>query len=338
MDRKVDMTMKHIGISSKLPISVIVPIYNVENYLLRCLDSISSQTFTNWQCILVNDGSTDQSGKICDEYVKRDSRFIVFHRTNHGLTQSRHYGFLHSDSEYVVFIDSDDWLDDTYLESMYDCVRNCPQAVDIVMCDYWMDNSGSQLYINNGPSSCKSKTVIIETLNRRIHAGLWSKMFRRSLISDNDVSFSRNDYYEDMYMFLSLLQYADCIVYKRMATYHYYNNPKSLTHDKDIKKRLHRYEEFVQNMDELNLKYQLDADCEISKALDYCINFEKRLLILKYFDRYKEIKRLLKYFPKSMKFRYCNSVGDFCFFMASRFGFIIPYKTRAYVKHLLGRK
>lgn len=338
MERKAERTLKQINGSNALPISVIVPVYNVEDYLLRCLESISSQTFTNWQCVLVDDGSTDQSGIICDEYVKKDSRFTVFHRTNHGLSQSRYYGFLHSDSEYVVFVDSDDWLDDTYLESMYDCVRNCPQVVDIVMCDYWMDNSNSRLYINNAPSSCKSKTIITETLNRRIHAGLWSKMIRRSLLSDNDVSFSRYDYYEDMYMFLSLLQYAEYIVYKPKATYHYYNNPQSLTHDKDVKKRMRRYEEFVQNMDELNRKYLLDSDDETSKALDCCINFEKRLLILNYFDRYNEIKGLLRYFPKSMKYCYCNSIGDFCFLMASRFGFILPYTARAFFKRLSGCK
>ena len=313
-------------------ISVLIPVYNVEPYLHRCLDSVLSQSIDNWECVLVDDGSTDLCGKICDQYAEKDSRFHVFHRKNHGLSESRSYALQHSSGEYVVFVDSDDWLDDNYLKSMFDGFRNANDRVDIVMCDYWINNTDSQLYIANTPTNCSSKAIINDTLRRKIHAGLWSKMFRRTLLEKNGVSFSRYDYYEDMFLFVSLLHYAKKNVYLPVATYHYCYNPKSYTHDSDFQKRLHLYEEFVLNMKALNSIFKLDSEKKTAKSLDICINHDKRILILNFFSKYEAIKHLLQYFPHSMKIKYCRTFGDLCFFMASRFGFIAPYRFRAFIR------
>ena len=104
-------------------ISVIVPIYKVEKYLNRCVDSILHQTFTDFELILVDDGSPDNCGKMCDEYAEKDSRVVVIHKKNGGLSDARNKGldwvFANSNSEYVVFIDSDDYIDERYLELLY---------------------------------------------------------------------------------------------------------------------------------------------------------------------------------------------------------------------------
>ena len=99
-------------------ISVIIPIYNVENYLKKCLDSICSNTYHNLEIILVDDGSKDQSGKICDEYCKYDKRCRVYHRKNHGVSATRNFGLQCATGKYVAFIDSDDYIEKNYFSSL----------------------------------------------------------------------------------------------------------------------------------------------------------------------------------------------------------------------------
>ena len=97
-------------------VSVILPVYNVEKYLIKCLDSVIRQTYQKLEIILVDDGSTDSSGKICDEYANKDGRIKVFHKKNGGLSDARNYGIERSTGEYLAFIDSDDYVDDDYIE------------------------------------------------------------------------------------------------------------------------------------------------------------------------------------------------------------------------------
>ena len=92
-------------------ISIIVPVYKAEQYIRRCLDSIVAQTFTDWECLLVDDGSPDDSGKICDEYAELDSRFRVYHRVNHGISATRQFALQNVKGDYIQFVDSDDWID-----------------------------------------------------------------------------------------------------------------------------------------------------------------------------------------------------------------------------------
>ncbi|MDR0422523.1 MAG: glycosyltransferase, partial [Proteiniphilum sp.] len=99
-------------------ISVIVPVYNVEKYLRKCLESILAQTYTSFELLLVNDGSTDGSGQICDEYAQKDSRVQVFHQENKGVSRARNLGLERAKGKWVAFIDSDDWVDSTYLEHL----------------------------------------------------------------------------------------------------------------------------------------------------------------------------------------------------------------------------
>ena len=103
-------------------ISIIVPVYNVENYLRQCLDSIMGQTYQNFECLLINDGSPDYSADICSEYVFKDSRFRYFEKENGGVSSARNLGIEHSKGEYITFIDSDDWVDSDYLEILYNAL------------------------------------------------------------------------------------------------------------------------------------------------------------------------------------------------------------------------
>ena len=98
-------------------ISIIIPVYNVEKYLAKCIDSILNQAFTDWELILIDDGSVDQSGKICDEYACKDNRIKVTHKKNEGVSKARNTGITLAKGEYICFIDSDDWIDVNYLQN-----------------------------------------------------------------------------------------------------------------------------------------------------------------------------------------------------------------------------
>lgn len=118
-------------------ISIIVPVYNVEKYLNKCIDSIINQTYKNIEIILVDDGSTDNSGKICDEYLLRDSRIKVIHKNNGGLSSARNEGINISSGEYIGFVDSDDWVEPNMYEEMYKKILY--SNADIVDCGYWKE-------------------------------------------------------------------------------------------------------------------------------------------------------------------------------------------------------
>ena len=115
-------------------ISIIVPIYNVEKYLRQCLDSIMNQTYRNFECLLINDGSSDNSEDICREYVSKDSRFRYFEKENGGVSSARNLGIEHSKGEYITFIDSDDWVDSDYLEVLYNSLVD--ERADIAISTY----------------------------------------------------------------------------------------------------------------------------------------------------------------------------------------------------------
>ena len=121
-------------------ISVIVPIYKAEAYLRKCIDGILQQTFTDFQLILVDDGSPDKSGEICDEYAQKDYRVVVIHKANGGLTSARKYGMDRAKGKYSIHIDPDDWVESKLLEELYqEAVKT---DTDMVICDFWEHCNG----------------------------------------------------------------------------------------------------------------------------------------------------------------------------------------------------
>lgn len=112
-------------------ISVVIPVYNTEKYLKRCIDSVVAQSFTDWELILVDDGSYDNSGKICDDYAARDKRIMVKHQKNGGVSKARNIGLGSATGEYVTFLDSDDWLDSNAIAIYHDIVSTPPRVLTL---------------------------------------------------------------------------------------------------------------------------------------------------------------------------------------------------------------
>lgn len=164
-------------------ISIIIPVYNVENYLRKCLDSIIAQTFTQWECILIDDGSLDSSGSICDEYVAAETRFKVIHKKNEGVSSARNAGLNYANGEYICFIDSDDWVGEQYLSNLYNAIEN--NKVDFVISGHnRIDSDGSKdsfQYDDDIISRNRYDDIFLKH-NLQKHGSPWSKLFKKELI------------------------------------------------------------------------------------------------------------------------------------------------------------
>lgn len=209
-------------------ISIISPVYNVEKYICRCVDSIIAQTFTDWELILVDDGSPDTSGTICDQYASQDSRIRVIHRQNGGVSAARQTGLDASRGEYVIHADPDDWVEPTMLEELY--AKAKAEDADIVVCDYYVNKVHGQhfvkqqLYVNTAHGA-------LHQLFHGLLASLWNKLIKRSCYIHYGLRFYPGiNYCEDFLVLAQLLQHEEIrIVYHPQAYYHYCENNQSIT-------------------------------------------------------------------------------------------------------------
>lgn len=169
-----------------LLISIVVPIYNVEKYLEKCLNSILEQTYGEFELILVDDGSTDCSGEIADKYALKDERIIVFHKENEGLAATRNYGIEKAKGEYICFIDSDDWIENTYLEYLSNLAKE--YLADVVICDF-IKNDGTGVITQPSKEEIVEETgyeaiANIYTQNYLRYVVAWNKLYRRSIFDN----------------------------------------------------------------------------------------------------------------------------------------------------------
>lgn len=210
-------------------ISIVVPVYNVERHLNRCLDSLKNQTYKNIEIILINDGSTDTSGSICDEYAKNDSRFTVCHKDNNGVSSARNLGIKKSTGEFVLFVDSDDWVEKNTIELLVDTANE--NDCDFVVFEYFVDylNGNSNQYLHpelNGKISREEsiKHSILPTNRFAV-----TKMYRRSIL--NDVRFDENIHLGEDTLFVcnALNKSQKCGYFLSKSLYHYVQSETSAT-------------------------------------------------------------------------------------------------------------
>lgn len=225
-------------------ISVIVPVYNTEQYLHQCVDSILAQSYSNLEVILVDDGSTDFSGKICDEYQRRDGRVRVIHKTNGGNTSARKAGLEIAGGEYVAFVDSDDWIE----EGMYEQLLLLAQKyhTDIVESGYYLDYGNisvekkSSLPAGLYEQGQNYRSLIDNLIQidgmgwRSVASYLWNKLLRRTMIED--ILKNEKDslqYAEDAICTWRMVLRSARIYVARDTYYHYRMRVDSITHKRD---------------------------------------------------------------------------------------------------------
>ena len=210
-------------------ISVIVPVYKVESYLPRCVDSILSQSMTDFELILVDDGSPDHCGELCDEYAKKDSRVHVIHQVNGGLSAARNAGldwvFINSDSKWLSFVDSDDWVQPNYLEALYEAAKR--EKVDISICGF-VKTLGDAIPKSDVITESKQPTeqfYIEKTINATIVCG---KLYKKECFQN--IRFPVGKIHEDEFVTYKILFHYEYVAVIDQPLYVYFQNSDGIMH------------------------------------------------------------------------------------------------------------
>lgn len=253
-------------------VSIIIPIFNVEKYLSRCIQSVVDQTYRNLEIILVDDGSEDNCSKICDDWKKKDSRIKVIHKKNGGLSSARNTGLSKAMGNYIMFLDSDDWLE---LDTIQTAVDNFDenQNIDIFQFDYYYDNGKIKEY--NRPKEKKQYFEKKDMMDYffRIHGeksntSVCTMIYRRNIVIDYSFLNTLN---EDVEACLEFYTRANLVLNTNIPYYHYYFNDKSITNSSFTVKDL----DYLMVWDRVNEKIALSNP-------DY-INYAKQSKLRAYF-------------------------------------------------------
>ena len=212
-------------------VSVIVPIFNAEKFLTRCLDSIALQSFTDWECLLIDDGSIDSSGCICDEYASKDSRFKVFHKDNKGVSSARNYGIDIAKGDFMCFVDADDWISENFLSGLVEYAQ-----YPLVIGGYHRFGMSDEIfYAEKGVVNVVQDlgaTWNVNSLNGWLFWYVWGKLFKTSIIKEQCIRFNVNmKYNEDNCFVIEYLCKIRNFVFAGTADYMYYF-PKTSRLDK----------------------------------------------------------------------------------------------------------
>ena len=208
-------------------ISVIVPVYNVEKYLERCVKSIVAQTYKDLEILLIDDGSTDKSGKMCDEFLQTDSRIKVFHKQNGGLSDARNYGIEHSAGEFISFVDSDDYIDEKMLETLHRLITE--NDADLAVC--------SAMDVFEGKEVTQVKEIKEFNLNKVESykymlrgdgiPSACNKLYKRQTVGD--VRFPVGKLYEDGFFTPQILKKVEKTAVTSKPMYYYFRRADSIT-------------------------------------------------------------------------------------------------------------
>ena len=218
-------------------ISIIVPIYKVENYITRCVDSIVNQTYTNLEIILVNDGSPDNCGKICDDYAKKDERIKVIHKQNGGLSDARNAGIEIASGKYISFIDSDDYVEYNYVEILYNSILEHQSDIAISSHKAIYENGTILEKATRENIILKPKEVLKRILyDEGIDLSAWGKLYKTELFKN--IRYIKGRLFEDASTTYQLIDKANKISIDSKSTYNYMIRNTSITNNSFTVKKM----------------------------------------------------------------------------------------------------
>ena len=249
-------------------ISIIVPVYNVEHELSRCVDSILNQSYTNIEVILVDDGSTDRCPSICDAFVMKDRRVRVIHKPNGGLSSARNAGLREASGEWILYVDSDDYILNDSCERLiavgakYDC--------DIVSADAIREFNGGREYMVHGSladGKCyPSRDFIIKTVKPcEWYAPAWLNLYKRSFLIENNLFFVEGLLHEDLEMQPRVFLAAKTVAYCAYPFYRYVDRASSIMNASKVDERVTAMEWIYSNW---KSKFEAIEDGELARALN----------------------------------------------------------------------
>ena len=270
-------------------VSVIVPVYGVEKYINKCLESIINQTYRNLEIILVDDGTKDKSGEICEDYAKKDSRIKVYHKENGGLSDARNYGIEHSKGEYLTFIDSDDYVDTDYIEFLYELIK---KGYKLALCSLHVvyTSNGGIWNKGNGEESIITGKQCIEMMcyHEEIETAAYAKLIHRDLFQN--VRFPKEKIFEDIGTSYLLFDQCDKIICGFIPKYYYVIRENSIVTSSFNEKKLDFIEMTNQMSDYVNAKYP-DLEDATLRRLGYAYFSTLNQMLEVKGERYKDIRR-----------------------------------------------
>lgn len=313
-----------------LKVSICVPVYNTAKYLPQCLDSLLSQTLQEIEILLIDDGSTDESGRICDEYAQQDFRIRVFHKRNGGLASVRQYALEHANGMYFISCDSDDWVEPSMYEELYRKAKE--EDADMVLCDFFYNYSdGRQVQANNIPTGCSQDALLRDVLTRRITGATWNKLVRTDIYRRYNLSWEKGvNLGEDVFMFFKLLQYPLRVSILPKPFYHYrrilggntYTNNLTFSSFKQAE-RIHIWK--VAHINQAKYGREMFAS-----TLDYAfIGIRANDMPVKYYDSF-----VTKYLPYREFFSYRLFTKKYFLILLSK---LLGLSSSKFVFHLLYR-
>lgn len=217
-------------------VSVIVPIYNQEAYLNTCIRTIVKQTYTNLEILLIDDGSSDNSIKICRNWEKKDKRITVIRKSNGGIADARNMGLNNATGKYICFVDADDWIEENMVENMINVFERFDQ-VDLVFCNYRRVSNyeGNIVSIKKGCIKLLNKYQVVESIIEKniLSTYVWSGMYKKKLTTS--ITFPKNKNYEDMYTMMEFIKPCRKLAFIDKAFYNYRINNASISHKWSLK-------------------------------------------------------------------------------------------------------
>ena len=284
--------------TSELLVSIIVPAYNVEKYIKKCLTSILEQTYTNIEVIIVEDGSTDNTGQLVDEISQSDSRVRVLHKKNAGVSAARNSGIEISTGEYLVFVDGDDYIAHDYIEYMLSIIRNTGSDFCLSKCCY--TKSGEKQTEREYIEKLQPEDATALLLSPDIIVGCWNKIFKRSLIINNNLWFSTTLFYGEGLTFITTAsQISNSVgVGNRKVYYYRRNNEDSATTKFNINK-LYNGEKALKNIEKKLMINNQKVNTMLNLhtclfSLGALVKIKANGVEKKYFEDYKRWKSYLR--------------------------------------------
>ena len=277
-------------------VSIIIPVYNSVQFLERCVNCVANQTYKEWELILIDDGSTDGSGELCDEVAnKNGTRIRVIHQPNRGASFARKIGMESSKGEFLTFIDSDDIVEDDYLERLYHAMNQ--YGVSIAACDQVKHQEGTKLYVDkSGEVMLLDEKAIHDRFFNYQFWGFGGKIYHKSVFEG--VYFPEYTINEDYVVMAQLFNLQKQMAYVPMGLYHYMTHGDSLSHQKLSKRMFDEYYNKLWVRDfykRENPAYLQQAEAQLTETcikLIRCVKQEDKGL--QYVDIYKNMQQYMK--------------------------------------------
>ncbi|MEG0230122.1 MAG: glycosyltransferase family 2 protein [Oscillospiraceae bacterium] len=285
-----------LNIEKQPLISVIVPVYNVEKYIHKCVSSIINQTYKNLEIILVDDGSPDNCGEICDEYAKKDCRIKVIHKKNGGLSDARNAGIDSSNGDYIAFVDSDDYISqDMYQQLIPLLLQNNADVVMFSVFDCYNDKVSRAYKKEDKVFICDGKECFKIILQGELGAFAWNRIYKKDLF--NDIKFKVGKITEDAFFNAEVVQKINVAVINTKAYYYYVHRENSITTSNYSKKDLDTIEAYEFTFNIVKEKYpNLMKEAYFRYYWSNFIVLDKMLRNknFKEIDEYRKIVKILK--------------------------------------------